>query len=196
MVEPWVSVESVAAHLGVGKASIYRWIEHRRLPGTKIGKLWKLKLSEVESWMRTRAGEVSSTPEPLSKRKPAVRRAHAGPARAVLVVDDDELIRATLGDFLRDEGFRALLASDGAQALSLLGPGSPQPSLIILDLGMPNMDGWQFLERQAKAPRLSAIPVIVVTADRIANAGAATVLRKPLHLDQLAAAIERLLERR
>src|SRR5262245_4233182 len=50
--ERWVSVEEVAAHVGVRKDSIYRWIEHRRLPAQKVGKLWKLKLSEVDAWMK------------------------------------------------------------------------------------------------------------------------------------------------
>lgn len=50
--EPWVSVEEVAAHLGVAKDSVYRWIEVRRLPAHKIGRLWKFKLSEVDEWVR------------------------------------------------------------------------------------------------------------------------------------------------
>ncbi|MFY0574538.1 helix-turn-helix domain-containing protein [Cystobacter fuscus] len=50
--EPWVSVEDVAAHLGVTKDSVYRWIEAKGLPAHKIGKLWKFKLSEVDDWVR------------------------------------------------------------------------------------------------------------------------------------------------
>lgn len=51
--EPWVSVEDVANHLSVAKDSVYRWIEHRRLHAHKVGRLWKLKLSEVDEWVRT-----------------------------------------------------------------------------------------------------------------------------------------------
>lgn len=54
MTEPWVSVEDVAKHLGVVKESVYRWIETKGLPAQKLGKLWKLKLSEVDSWVRAR----------------------------------------------------------------------------------------------------------------------------------------------
>jgi excisionase family DNA binding protein len=50
--EPWVSVDVIASHLGVAKDSIYRWIEGRKLPAHKIGRLWKFKISEVDSWVR------------------------------------------------------------------------------------------------------------------------------------------------
>jgi excisionase family DNA binding protein len=52
MTEPWVSVEDIAKHLGVGKDSVYRWIENRGLPEHKIGRLWKFKVSEVDDWVR------------------------------------------------------------------------------------------------------------------------------------------------
>lgn len=49
--EPWVSVEDVANHLGVARDSVYRWIEGRRLPAHKIGRLWKFRLSEIDDWV-------------------------------------------------------------------------------------------------------------------------------------------------
>ncbi len=51
--ESWVSVEDVARHLSVAMDTVYRWIEHRRLPAHKVGRLWKFKLSEVDEWVRT-----------------------------------------------------------------------------------------------------------------------------------------------
>ena len=51
-IEPWVSVEDAAKHLSVGKDSIYRWIEHKALPGHRVGRLCKFKLSEVDAWVR------------------------------------------------------------------------------------------------------------------------------------------------
>lgn len=53
MTEPWISVDEVARHLGVAKDSIYRWIERRKLPAHRIGRLWKFKLSEVDDWVRS-----------------------------------------------------------------------------------------------------------------------------------------------
>jgi len=58
--EPWVSVEDVAKHLGVAKDSIYRWIETKRLPAKRIGRLWKFKLSEVDAWVN--AGGAADRP--------------------------------------------------------------------------------------------------------------------------------------
>ncbi len=110
----------------------------------------------------------------------------------MLVVDDEPLVRETVSDFLTDSGHVALLASNGAEALTLLASTSPQPSLIILDLGMPHLDGWQFRERQANDPRIASIPVIVVTAASSAHVSGAVVLRKPLRLSQLAKAMENL----
>ncbi len=62
MVEPWVSVEDIANHLGVAKDSIYRWIESKGLPAHKIGRLWKFKVSAVDEWVR--AGGTSSNQNP------------------------------------------------------------------------------------------------------------------------------------
>jgi excisionase family DNA binding protein len=190
--EPWVSVDDVAAHLGVRKDSIYRWIEHRGLPAKKIGKLWKVKLSEVDEWVRARGASGGSHGAGSSSKSAGRPQSEGFPTRGfVLVIDDDDLVRDALGDFLSDEGYGSLLASDGGEALKLLASISPRPSLIILDLKMPNVDGWQFREQQGRDPSLASIPLIVVTAVPNASMNGATVLRKPLHLDQLANAIER-----
>jgi len=50
--ERWVSVEEISKHLGVTKDTVYRWIENRRLPAHKIGRLWKFKLTDVDNWVR------------------------------------------------------------------------------------------------------------------------------------------------
>ncbi|KFB67799.1 helix-turn-helix domain-containing protein [Candidatus Accumulibacter vicinus] len=51
-VEPWVSVDQMAAHLGVTRDSIYRWIDRKALPAHRVGRLWKFKVSEVDAWVR------------------------------------------------------------------------------------------------------------------------------------------------
>lgn len=66
--EPWVSVEVVAVHLGVAKDSVYRWIDGKRLPAHRIGKLWKFKLSEVDDWVRAHGtNEVRPSGEPVRR---------------------------------------------------------------------------------------------------------------------------------
>ncbi|MDW7711192.1 MAG: helix-turn-helix domain-containing protein [Deferrisomatales bacterium] len=53
MEERWHSVDEVATHLGVGKETVYRWIDAKGLPAHKVGKFWRLKLSEVDAWVRS-----------------------------------------------------------------------------------------------------------------------------------------------
>src|SRR4051812_41893177 len=98
MPEPWVSVDDVAAHLGVRKDSIYRWIEQRGLPAQKIGKLWKLKLSEVDEWVRVRGADADS-PVRFPNRTSPVQRSSSS-KHVVLVIDDDRLVRDTVSEFL------------------------------------------------------------------------------------------------
>lgn len=50
--ERWLSVEEIAAHLGVNRDTVYKWIERKRMPAHKLGKLWKFKASEVDGWVR------------------------------------------------------------------------------------------------------------------------------------------------
>lgn len=66
--EPWASVEDVAKHLGVAKDSVYRWIETRKLPAHRIGRLWKFKLSEVDEWVRAGGAQEDDGGGQQSKR--------------------------------------------------------------------------------------------------------------------------------
>lgn len=50
--EPWLSVEEIAGHLGVSKETIYRWLERGKIPSSRIGRLWKFKAYEVDEWIR------------------------------------------------------------------------------------------------------------------------------------------------
>jgi excisionase family DNA binding protein len=49
--EPWVSVEAFAEHLGIAKDTVYRWIDSKALPAHRVGRLWKFKLSQVDTWI-------------------------------------------------------------------------------------------------------------------------------------------------
>ncbi|MCZ7641334.1 MAG: helix-turn-helix domain-containing protein [Verrucomicrobia bacterium] len=61
MSERWLSVEEIAAHLGVNPDTVYKWIERKKMPAHKVGRLWKFQTSEVDAWVRDgRAAESAS----------------------------------------------------------------------------------------------------------------------------------------
>ena len=57
-IESWFSVEEIAKHLGVSKETIYRWLEREKIPAHRIGKLWKFKPSEVDTWVRNGSAQI------------------------------------------------------------------------------------------------------------------------------------------
>jgi CheY-like chemotaxis protein len=109
-----------------------------------------------------------------------------------LVVDDESHIREAVADLLREEGFPVVEADDGAAALDLLRSGL-RPSLILLDLTMPGMDGRAFRIEQSKMEDLSGIATAVMTGSLVdvgavgRELGGLTVLAKPVDYDDLLA---------
>jgi CheY-like chemotaxis protein len=108
----------------------------------------------------------------------------------ILVVEDDEDAREAMVALLQMKGYRAVPAGNGREALDYL-EEAPPPDLIILDLWMPVMDGWQFRSEQIRNPRLAHIPVIVVTAlsDR-ADVDANEIIIKPVDVDHLLSTVD------
>ncbi len=115
--------------------------------------------------------------------------------RSLLVVEDDADIREALDGLLSMEGFRVTGCSNGREALDWL-RASPKPDIILLDLMMPVMDGWQFRVAQKDDPEIATIPVLALSADSTAKAAAIDAeayLKKPVDYDTLIATIDRLL---
>jgi signal transduction histidine kinase/CheY-like chemotaxis protein len=109
----------------------------------------------------------------------------------VLVVEDDESIRDSLRQMLEEEGYRVVTASNGREALEALSHG-PHPCVMLLDLMMPVMSGWELLDALAKSGDLARLPVVVVSAVCNANEpppGVRRCLSKPVHVDSLLAAV-------
>jgi two-component system response regulator MprA len=111
----------------------------------------------------------------------------------VLVVDDDPWIRSILTILLADEGHEVRLAEDGEAALELL--HCWQPQVIVLDLMMPNVDGWAFRARQLAEADLARIPVIIMSAgthrrERLQALQASAVFSKPFDIEALANEVE------
>jgi len=109
----------------------------------------------------------------------------------ILVVEDDEDAREAMVALLQMKGYRAVPAGNGQEALDYLHQ-APVPDLIILDLWMPVMDGWQFRREQKQDPRLAAVPVVVVTAlsDR-ADVDANEIIIKPVDVEHLLNTVDR-----
>ena len=115
--------------------------------------------------------------------------------RTILVVDDDFDVREALCDVLREEGFSVDAAADGVEALDYL-RSHEAPRLILLDLMMPRMDGAQFRTEQRRDPSISAVPVVLLSADtRIVEMtttlAASGYLKKPVDLHRLLDTVKR-----
>jgi CheY-like chemotaxis protein len=109
---------------------------------------------------------------------------------SVLVVEDDADIRDSLAEVLDEDGFAVLTASNGREAFEVLQSASAKPSVILLDMMMPVMDGWEFRKAQRNDPELASIPVAVFSARPNIEAAARSVeaaayFRKPLSIDHL-----------
>ena len=105
----------------------------------------------------------------------------------ILVVEDDDELRHTLVELLEEEGYRTLEAANGRSALDLLARQSELPALILLDLMMPVMNGWEF--RHAMLGKsFESVPTVVLTASRELEKRpiqAPYVLQKPIHVAEL-----------
>jgi CheY-like chemotaxis protein len=120
--------------------------------------------------------------------------------RRVLIVDDDADFSLLLVEILESIGIIAKSAKNGRVALEQLRTGF-RPDAIVLDLMMPEMDGWEFRRRQRLMPELASIPIVVLSADghladQAAGIEADGFILKPPTLDALVKEIERVLDRR
>ena len=114
--------------------------------------------------------------------------AEAGVMHPILLVEDDMDIRQTLADLLALEGYRVEAAANGAEALARLAE-MDAPCLILLDLMMPVMKGWEFLAAFESRPERATVPVAIVSAatelQSAARHATAGVLRKPFEHEEL-----------
>ncbi len=115
----------------------------------------------------------------------------------VLVVDDDPVIRSTVAELLLDEGYAVEQAGDGSQALQVVQRSTP--NAIVLDLMMPVLDGWAFVDQCRALPQCADVPIVVMsathglheTAERLHDMGVRAVVAKPFDVDALIAIVQR-----
>jgi DNA-binding response OmpR family regulator len=125
-----------------------------------------------------------------------VRRVADVDRKRILVIDDDLPLRGMLAAALRQHGFQVLLAGDGAEGQRAL--TIHHPDVILLDLAMPNVNGWDFLQRLQETGHLGSVPIIVVSAHlrtspkAVLQMGVSAILPKPFNLPELIDLIEHL----
>ena len=113
--------------------------------------------------------------------------------RPVLIVEDDADLREMMAQLLALEGYVATTVANGLEALEYLERGD-KPDVILLDLMMPVMDGWEFRRQQQAVPTLAKVPVIILSAidqRRAAEVDAVAFLKKPLDFDRLLELVRR-----
>lgn len=116
--------------------------------------------------------------------------------KRVLVIDDDMPLRGMLAAALRQHGFQVLLAGDGEEGQRAL--KIHDPNVILLDLAMPKVNGWDFLQRLQETGHLGRVPIIVLSAhlhvdpQAVLQMGVAAILPKPFNLPELIDLIEHL----
>ncbi|MBX3186533.1 MAG: response regulator [Labilithrix sp.] len=128
----------------------------------------------------------------LPRRSVRLKRADAERTRKVLIVDDDESIRESLCEAFEEEGYEAATASNGREALERLADGQSRPDVVILDLVLPVMDGGRVYRAMQTDPVLARIPVIISTSNPTRAPTGVVVIPKPLKLDRLLDAVDRL----
>ena len=142
---------------------------------------------ERRHWMR-RGAHRGAAPQHGEKRVSPV-------PPTVMLVDDDPDILEAMDMVLDGAGYSVLTARSGKEALGLLRSHGPLPAVIVLDLMMPEMNGWQFRAEQAKDPALGRVPVVVLSgardlAEKAAALGCSHYLQKPVGVHMLLAAID------
>ena len=116
--------------------------------------------------------------------------------KRVLVIDDDLPLRGMLAAALRQHGFQVLLAGDGAEGQRAL--TIHKPDIVLLDLAMPDVNGWDFLQRLQETGHLGKLPIVVLSAHvhvepaALLQMGVAAILPKPFNLSELIELIEHL----
>lgn len=114
------------------------------------------------------------------------------PSVDILLAEDDDDLREAMLDTLEDAGYRVAAVGNGQEALAWLQVTERLPSLILLDLMMPVMDGWQFREAQSKDAKASHVPVVVLSAmGSHPTIDSVEYLKKPTKVAPLLALVER-----
>ncbi|MGH7528948.1 MAG: response regulator [Gemmatimonadales bacterium] len=137
-----------------------------------------------------RRGWASARPRSVPRDRVAAQRC------LVAIVEDDDDFRSLLQEVLEEESYRVVAVANGREAVERL-RGSARPDVILLDVAMPVMDGFDFLRRRREDPDLADVPVVLVTNAKPherPTVGVNAVVRKPIDIDEILFAIKRYCE--
>ena len=169
---------------GVGMAIVKESIEGRG--GTVLVES-QLQLGTTFTVLMPLAVSRPPAPAPISEPKPIDSQ-----KPLVLIVDDSSTVRSQVANIVEEANYRAITANNGAEALELLLSSKWEPNLILSDVEMPQIDGWQFLEYVKTDANFGSIPVVMITSlDTTAcrklasELGASDYLTKPVNKDQI-----------
>ena len=133
-----MTLEEVANYLRVTEKTIYRLLDKRAIPATRVSHLWRFDKTYIDNWLN---------------------QSSIGVDARILVVDDDDTICSLFKDTLESEGYKVTTANDSREALKLVTKGDY--TLLFLDLKMPEMDGAELL-RQIRESK-PEMPVTIIT---------------------------------
>jgi CheY-like chemotaxis protein len=132
-------------------------------------------------------------PRVQAERRRSVTETETAKRCLVAIIEDDSEFRNMLRELLEEEQYRVVAVSNGAEALETL-RGDTVPNVILLDVSMPVMDGFDFLRFRNDDPRLAQVPVVLVTNAKPherPTVGVNDVVRKPIDIDEILFAIKR-----
>jgi excisionase family DNA binding protein len=184
----WLTLGQAAKHLGVAQSTIRKWSDNGRVPAFYTpGGHRRYRRSDLDAFLASSGGAVNA----------ATRGGNGGP-RTILIVDDDPRLREFVRVNLEMEGYVVREAANAEEGLAALEEESPD--LILLDVMMPQMDGWEMLQRVQERHGVGAIPVIMfsgkVDEKDLAGAqqrGAQGFIGKPFNPQQLIESTKQLL---
>jgi len=137
--------------------------------------------------------QAEQRPSSRERSTTSVSEREAAKRCLVAIVEDDSEFRNMLRELLEEEQYRVIAVANGAEALETL-RGETVPNVILLDVSMPVMDGFDFLRFRNEDPRLAAVPVVLVTNAKPherPTIGVNDVVRKPIDIDEILFAIKR-----
>ena len=183
----WLTLGQAAKHLGVAQSTIRKWSDNGRVPAFYTpGGHRRYRLSDLDAFLASSGGAV-----------PAPRVGDGGP-RTILIVDDDPRLREFVRVNLEMEGYTVREAASAEEGMAAI--EEAKPDLILLDVMMPHIDGWEMLRRVQERHGIGSIPVIMFSGkveekdlEGAQQRGASGFIGKPFNPQQLIESTKQLL---